>query len=151
MHNRLHHHAYKVSHCAGFKAGYKPRRFQFAKDILSNAEADDNYPRRWIISDTLSGRVNPHNCRIRGSEHFTPFEKSKEIMKWRMSGVLCSVRKFWDPFLFAEQKHSTRNITFWFTLSNSVSSFILFPVRKLYATETTTNKLEPSYIILVTI
>jgi hypothetical protein len=29
----------------------KPRRFQIAKDISSNVEADENYFRRWIFSD----------------------------------------------------------------------------------------------------
>jgi hypothetical protein len=50
-------------------------------------------------------------------------------MQWRMSGVLCNVRNFWDPFLFAEQKDSIGNKTFWFTLSNFIGSFImLLPV-----------------------
>jgi hypothetical protein len=39
----------------------KPRRYQFAKDILSNVEADENYLRRWIFSDEgtfyVSGRI----------------------------------------------------------------------------------------------
>jgi hypothetical protein len=29
----------------------EPRCFQFAKDILSNVEADENYIQRWIFSD----------------------------------------------------------------------------------------------------
>jgi hypothetical protein len=49
----------------------KPHRFQFAKDILSNVEADEIYLRRGIFSDEtfyVSRRVNRHNCNILGSE-----------------------------------------------------------------------------------
>jgi hypothetical protein len=55
-----------------FKPDDKPRRFQFAKDILSNVEADENFLRSRIFSDEatfyVSGRINHHNCRIWGSE-----------------------------------------------------------------------------------
>jgi hypothetical protein len=43
------------------KPDNKPRCFQFAKDILSNVEADENYLPRWIFSDEamfyVSGRI----------------------------------------------------------------------------------------------
>jgi hypothetical protein len=46
----------------------KPRHFQFAKDILSNVEADENYLQRWIFNDEamlyVSRRINHNNCRI---------------------------------------------------------------------------------------
>jgi hypothetical protein len=48
----------------------KPRHFQFAKDILSNVEDDENYLRRWVFSGKatfyVSGRENRYNCRIWG-------------------------------------------------------------------------------------
>jgi hypothetical protein len=62
VHNSLHLHAYKVQIVQALKQDDKPRRFQFAKDILSHVEADQYYLRRWISSDELmfyvSGRVN---------------------------------------------------------------------------------------------
>jgi hypothetical protein len=46
VHNRLYLHSYKVQIVQALKLDDKPRRFQFAKDILSNIEADENYLRR---------------------------------------------------------------------------------------------------------
>lgn len=52
------------------KLGDRPRRFQLAKDVLSNVEADENCLRKWIFSDEAVfciRKVNCHNCRILGS------------------------------------------------------------------------------------
>jgi hypothetical protein len=68
VHNRLHPHAYEVQIVQALKPDDIPRRFQFAKDILSNVKAHENYLRRWIFSDEatfyVSGRVNRYNCKI---------------------------------------------------------------------------------------
>lgn len=46
--------------------------FQFAKDILSDVDADEN-TWGWIFIDEglfyVTGRVNHHKCRIWGSEN----------------------------------------------------------------------------------
>jgi hypothetical protein len=51
----------------------KPRRFEFAKDILSKVKANESYFRRWIFSYEatfyISGNVNCHNCKICGSQN----------------------------------------------------------------------------------
>jgi hypothetical protein len=75
------------------KPEVKPRRFLFAKDILSNVEADENYPRREIISDAAtfhaSGRVNPHNCRIWASQSCYAI---REIERhYAMANVWCAL------------------------------------------------------------
>jgi hypothetical protein len=44
------------------KPDEKPHHFQFAKDILSNIKANENYLQTWIFS---AG----NNCRIWGSEN----------------------------------------------------------------------------------
>jgi hypothetical protein len=60
----------------------KFRRLYFAKDILSSIEAGEDYLQRWIFNDEatfyISGRLNSHNCRMRGSE-IMPLVKLKEI------------------------------------------------------------------------
>jgi hypothetical protein len=70
VHNHLHPHAYKVQIVQALKPGDKPHHLQFAKDILSNIEADENYLRRWIFGDETMfyalWRVNC-DCRIWGS------------------------------------------------------------------------------------
>jgi hypothetical protein len=76
---------------------------QFAKDILSNVEAVENYFRRSIFSDEatfyLSVRVNCHNCRIWGSENSHVI---REDSAQEMSGVL-SCSEVLDLFFFADQ------------------------------------------------
>jgi hypothetical protein len=89
------------------KPDNKPRRFQFAKDILSNVEADENYLRIWIFSDEatfyVSGRVNGHNCRLWVSENphtIREFERnSAKVNVW--CAFSCS--EILGPFFFAEQ------------------------------------------------
>jgi hypothetical protein len=49
--NRLHFHGYKVQTVQVLKLEDKLHRFQFAKDILPNVEADKNYFRSWIFTD----------------------------------------------------------------------------------------------------
>jgi hypothetical protein len=43
VYNHFHLHACKVQIVQALKPHGKPHRFQFAEDILSNAEADENY------------------------------------------------------------------------------------------------------------
>jgi hypothetical protein len=67
-HNSLHVHAYKAHTVQALTPDDKPCRFQFAKDILSNVEAHENYLRRWTSSDETTFHVpqgvNHHNGRI---------------------------------------------------------------------------------------
>jgi hypothetical protein len=62
IHNRFHLHAYKVQTVHVLKPDDKSHQFQSGKDIMSNVEADENYLRRWILSDEatfyVSGKVN---------------------------------------------------------------------------------------------
>jgi hypothetical protein len=89
------------------KPGDKPRRFQFAKDVLLKVEADENYLRRWIFSDEamfhVSGRLNRHNYRIWGSENphaIREIERdSAKVKIW--CSLSCS--DVLGPFFFAEQ------------------------------------------------
>jgi hypothetical protein len=55
--------------CIGFLRAINPT---FAKDVLSNVEAEPNYLQRWIFNEAafhISGSVNHHNCRIWRSEN----------------------------------------------------------------------------------
>lgn len=107
VHNRLRLHAYKLQIVQSLKPDDKPRRFQFAQDILSDVEADENYLRRWIFSDEatfyVSGKVNRHNCRIWGSENphaITEYKRdSPKVNVW--CALSCS--EVLGPFFFAEQ------------------------------------------------
>jgi hypothetical protein len=76
------------------KQDYKPHRFEIAKDILSNVEADENYLRRRIFRDEATfyvrGRVNHRNCKMWGSGN--PYAiREIEI------NIASHVRKFWGP------------------------------------------------------
>jgi hypothetical protein len=85
----------------------KPCRFQFAKDILSNVEADENYPRKWIFSDDatfcVSGRVNRHDYRLLGSENPHAIREigkdSAKVNVWCAFSCL----EVLGSFIFAEQ------------------------------------------------
>jgi hypothetical protein len=101
-HNRLHLHAYKVQVVQALKPDDKLRRFQFAKDILPNVEADENYLRRWIFSDEatfyLSRRVKRYNCRIWRSEN--PHAIREIETDSANANVWCalSCSEVWGPF-----------------------------------------------------
>jgi hypothetical protein len=79
IHNCFHLHAYKVHIVEALKPDDKPHHSQFAKDILSNVEADENYLQRWIFRDEatfyISGRVNRYSCRIWGLENLHTIQK----------------------------------------------------------------------------
>lgn len=107
LRNRLHLHAYKLQIVQALKPNDKPKRFQFAQNILSSVEVDENYLRRYIFSDEatfyVSGKVNRHNCRIWGSENphgIREYERdSPKVNVW--CALSCS--EVFGPFFFVEQ------------------------------------------------
>jgi hypothetical protein len=90
------------------KPDHKPRLFQFAKNILSNVEAGENYLRRRIFSDEaasyVSGRVNRHNCRIWGSENPHAIKEIKRDSAKVNAWCTLSCWEVLGPFFFAEQE-----------------------------------------------
>jgi hypothetical protein len=67
VHNCLHD-TYRVQIVQALKPDDELRRIKFAKNILPNSEANENYLRRWIFSDDsalyISGRVYHYKCRM---------------------------------------------------------------------------------------
>ncbi|GBO45561.1 hypothetical protein AVEN_270657-1 [Araneus ventricosus] len=106
LHNRLHLNAYKVQIVQALHPNDKPRRFEFAEQILTRIEDDENYLRKWFFSDEstfhVSGKVNKHNCRIWGSENphdYRELERdSPKVNVW----CALSHTKVIGPFFFAE-------------------------------------------------
>ncbi|GBM05117.1 hypothetical protein AVEN_124310-1 [Araneus ventricosus] len=110
LHNRLHLNAYKVQIVQALHPNDKPRRFEFAEQILTRLEDDENYLSKRFFSDEstfhVSGKVNKHNCRIWGSKNphdYRELERdSPKVNVW----CALSHTEVIGPFFFAE---TTRN------------------------------------------
>ncbi|GBN32483.1 hypothetical protein AVEN_262031-1 [Araneus ventricosus] len=106
LHNRLHLNAYKVQTVQALHPNDKPHRFEFAEQILTRIEDDENYLRKWFFSDEstfhVSGKVNKHKCRIWGSENLHDYRElerdSPKVNVW----CALSHTEVIGPFFFAE-------------------------------------------------
>jgi hypothetical protein len=73
VHKRLKLKDYRLQLVQKLQENDLPRRYDFAIDILSRIDKDNDYLSRACFSDKatfhISGTVNLHNCRIWGSEN----------------------------------------------------------------------------------
>ena len=107
LHKNLRLYAYKIQLLQELKPDDKPKRKEFAVNILEKMEEDGHFLNRICFSDEatfhVSGKLNKHNARIWGSEnpHITrEIERdSPKVNVW--CGLLCN--KVIGPFFFEEK------------------------------------------------
>lgn len=107
LNKRLKLHAYKIQLLHNIKEDDKPRRYNFAVEILNKVEEDNDFLRKVIFSDEatfhVNGVVNRHNCRIWGSEN--PHVVQEVERDSPKVNVWCALAAYGviGPFFFAER------------------------------------------------
>lgn len=106
LHKNLRLYAYKVQLLQALEPNDKPRRKEFAVNMLERISEDETFLRRVCFSDEatfhVSGKLNKHNVRIWGSEH--P-HVTREIVRNSLKvnvwcGIMCN--RIIGPFFFKE-------------------------------------------------
>lgn len=106
LHRRLKLHAYKLQILHAIQPNDRPRRAQFASDLLKCIEEDGDYMSHVCFTDEatfhLSGKVNKQNVRIWGSEK--PHAIREHIRDSPKVNVWCGLLqdKIIGPFFFVE-------------------------------------------------
>lgn len=106
LHKRLKLHAYKIQLKHEIKPADKPKRVDFAVQMLSKIDDDENYLDNILFSDEatfhISGCVNRHNCRIWGNQQ--PNEVFQYVRDTPKVNVWCGLMqdRIIGPFMFAE-------------------------------------------------
>ena len=106
LHKRLRLYAYKVQMLQRLQPNDKPKRKEFADNMLQRISEGEEFLKRICFSDEatfhFSGKLNKHNVRIWGSEH--PYEirelerGSPKVNVW--CGIMCN--RVIGPFFFHE-------------------------------------------------
>ena len=106
LHKNLRLYAYKVQLLQALEPNDKPRRKEFAVNMLERTSEDETFLTRVCFSDEatfhVSGKLNTHNVRIWGSEHPHVTRElhrdSPKVNVW--CGIMCN--QIIGPFFFHE-------------------------------------------------
>ena len=107
LHKKLRLYAYKVQMLQRLQPNDKPKRKEFADNMLHRISEDEEFLKRICFSDEatfhVSGKLNKHNVRIWGSEHLHEMRElerdSPKVNVW--CGLMCN-RCFPQIFLVAQ-------------------------------------------------
>lgn len=107
LHKKLKLHGYKIQLLHEIKPTDRPRRTDFAVEILQRIDNDPNFLQNVLFTDEatfhVNGSVNRHNCRIWGAEH--PRVLAEYIRDSPKVNVWCGLmyNRIFGPFFFAEK------------------------------------------------